>query len=587
MSESAALSAAAPHAAADAAADAVDAVEPEDLPADWTAEDDWTDEALTLLRTLRAPHRRSRAGQIAFMVYCTVLVLVAWGVTPSFGLLLQSSMGADYTGHGPTLLAALPSAVAAASLATLLLAARDGLWRGPVIPPRATADWLLPHPVRPRRVLRPWFWLSCALATAPGVLAAAGAMVVLALTTHASLPAAFGWCLLGGVCLPLLATCTGLAVERSDRVAAAVHRLTPWVTVAVLLLATQSVFAAQGHRVGRLERIELWSGPWGWAGLAALAPTPAARPGAWAAAALLVLLTAGCVVLADRYCGDIAPARLRERARTAAGVLAALRTVELRAARLTVSSTTKGRGPRRLRLPAPRARWLAVPWRDALTLLRAPARLGRALLLTVPSALCAYLVHSASGLVSWGGTALALLFGYLATAQLLEPARIETDDARRASWSPYPFAGLMLRHAVVPTVLGVVAGAVAAGAAVIAGSGGRAWLAPAAVPAMVAAGLVNACRGFIRQDLMFGSARAPGSGGGPLLFAAWYAAGPAVAVVVLTVPFTEALTDGSPTAVLKTVALSLVTAAVLLWWAYDRAGNVTIRSQAARAAQQR
>ncbi|MDH6576907.1 DUF6297 family protein [Kitasatospora sp. MAP5-34] len=567
-----------------------DAIDPDEVPdgdadhsepaPEWTEDDDWTGEALALLRTLRAPHRRSRAGQIGFTVYCTLLILVVWGVTPSFGLFLQSSMGADYTGNGPALLAALPSGIAAVALATLLFAARDGLWRGPVIPPRATADWLLPQPVRPGRVLRPWFWLSGALAVAPGIVAAAAGMVALGLTVKTGLFAAFGWCLLGGVCLPLLATCAGLAVELDDRVAALVRRLTPLLTVVVLLLVAQSALAVQGHRVPWLERVELWSGPWGWAGLAALAPTPAAQPGAWVAAGLLLLLTGVCAWYADRSCGNIQPARLRERARTAAGVLAALRTVELRAARLAVTSAAPGAGPRRLlSLPAPRAAWQVVPWRDALALLRSPARLGRSLLLAVPAMVCAFLVHSSSGAVSWAGTALALVFGYLAVAQLLEPARIETDDLRRASWSPYPFPELMLRHAIVPTVLGVLLGSVCALVALLSGGGAEAWLAPAAVPALVGAGLVNACRGVVRQDLMVGSSPTPGSGIGPFLFAAWYAAGPAVAVIVLTVPFTKAFTGGSAAATLTAVLWCVAVAAVLLWWARERAAKLTPRGR--------
>ncbi|WP_377272877.1 hypothetical protein [Peterkaempfera sp. SMS 1(5)a] len=559
----------------------LDAPDRSDPPSEWTADDDWTDEALALLRAMRAPHRRNRAGQIGFTVYCVLMILVVWGVTPSFGLLLQSSMGADYTGHGPALLAALPSGVAAASLATLLLAARDGLWRGPVIPPRPTADWLLPQPVQPRRVLRPWFWLSCALTAVPGIVAACGAMVALGLTTRTGLLAAFGWCVLGGVCVPLLATCAGLAVELHDRVARQVRRFTPVLTVAVLLLVAQSVLAAQGHRVPWLERAEMWSGPWGWAGLAALAPTPGAQPGSWPAAVLLVLLTAAGVVLADRACGSVPPARLRARARTAAGVLAALRTVELRSARLAITSASSGPAPRRLGLPAPRAAWLAVPWRDTLALLRAPARLGRAVLLAVPATLCAFLVHSATGVLPWAGTALALVFGYLAVAQLLEPARIETDDVRRASWSPYPFAELMLRHTIVPAASGILLGAVCAGAAVLSGAGSQAWLAPAAVPALVGAGLVNACRGVIRQDLMMGpTSQTPGSGSlGPFLFAAWYASGPAVAVAVLTVPFARALTSGSASAVLTAAVWSAALGAALLWWGRERAGKLTVRAR--------
>jgi len=556
---------------------------PDDPQPAWAPEDDWTDEALSLLRTMRAPHRRKRAGQIGFAVYCALLILVVWGVTPSFGLLLQSSMGADYTGNGPALLAALPSGIAAAALATILFAARDGLWRGPVVPPRATADWLLPHPVEPRRVLRPWFWLSCALAAAPGIVVAAGAMVALGLTVRTGLLAAFAWCLLGGVCLPLLATCAGLAVELNDRVAAQVRRLTPVLTVAVLLLVTQSVLAAQGHRIPWLERAELWSGPWGWAGLAALAPTPATQPGAWPAAVLLLLLTAVCVVLADRACGKVPPARLRERARTAAGVLAALRTVELRAARLAVTSASPGAGPRRVRLPAPRFGWLVVPWRDALALLRAPARLGRSVLLAVPATLCAVLAHSATGAASWAGTALALVLGYLSVAQLLEPARVETDDVRRASWSPYPFSELMLRHTIVPAALGVALGLVGAAGGALAGAGAQVWLAPAAVPALVAAGLVNTCRGVSRRDLLFRPSQTPGGGAGPLLFAAWYTAGPAAAVAVLTVPFTKALTSGSASAALTALAWSAAVTAILLWWARERAADMTTSSQSGRA----
>lgn len=485
-----------------------------EAPADWTADDDWTDEALALLRTMRAPHRLNRAKQAGFALYCTLLILVIWGGIPSLGLFLQASMGADYTGHGAALLAAIPSGIAALGLATLLLAVRDGLWRGPVVPPRAATDWLLAHPVRPRPVLRPWFWLSCALAVFPGLVTAVGGMVALGLTVRTGLPAALGWCLLGGVCLPLLATCAGLLVERSDRAAHWVRRLTPYLTLLVLALAAQSALAVAGHPVRWLERVELWSGPWGWAGIAALAPTRAAVPGGWVAAALLVVPTVVALLLADRAAATVPLNRLRERARTAAGVLAALRTVELRAARQAVNSASGGDRQRRLRLPVPRRAWLIVPWRDATALLRSPARLGRALLLTVPAELCGVLAHGSRGGLSWLATSVALVFGYLAVAQLLEPARIETDDIRRASWSPYPFAALMLRHAIVPTLLGVLLGLAGAAAVALLGGGPAAWLAPLAVPALVGAGLVNACRGVLRRDLMISPRRAPAAAPG-------------------------------------------------------------------------
>ncbi len=557
--------------------------EPEDAApataAEWTADDDWTDEALALLRALRAPHRRNRFKQVAFGLYCTLLILVIWGGVPSFGLFLQASMGADYTTHGPGLLAALPSGIAAVGLATLLLAVRDGLWRGPVVPPRATTDWLLAHPVRPRPVLRPWFWLSCGLAALPGLVLAVGGMVALGLTVRVGLPAALGWCLVGGVCLPLLGVCAGLLVQHSPRAARWARTLTPYATVLVLALAVQSGLAVAGHPVPWLERVELWSGPWGWAGIAALAPTPAAVPGGWFAAALLLVPTALGLVLADRAVATVPLPLLRERARTAAGVLAALRTVELRAARLAVAGASGGGRPLRVRLPAPRRPRLVLYWRDTLSLLRAPARLGRAVLLTVPALLCAVLAHGARGGLSWAVTVLALLFGYLAAAQLLEPARIETDDVRRASWSPYPFAELMLRHAVVPAGLGLLLAAAGAGAVLASGGGAAAWLAPLAVPPLVAAGLVNACRGAARRDLLYRSAQPSGGSTGVAVFAAWYAAGPAVALPVLALPFSAALRGGSASSLVQALVIALVLAALLLYWAHARAGRLPAQSR--------
>ncbi|RKE17310.1 DUF6297 family protein [Streptomyces sp. TLI_171] len=564
-----------------AATDAPDPLEAEDegTAAEWSADDDWTDEALAVLRALRAPHRRNRLKQVGFGLYCTLLILVIWGGIPSFGLFLQASMGADYTAHGPDLLAAMPSGIAAAGLATLLLAVRDGLWRGPVVPPRATSDWLLAHPVRPRAVLRPWFWLSCGLAVLPGLLIAVGGMVALGLTVRTGLPAALGWCLAGGACLPLLGVCAGLQVQRSAPAARWARRLTPYATVLILGLATQSALAVAGHPVHWLERVELWSGPWGWAGLAALAPTPAAVPGGAVAAVLLVLPTALLLVLADRAVGTVPLALLRERARTAAGVLAALRTVELRAARLAVTGASGGDRQLRLRLPAPRRSWLILYWRDALSLLRAPARLGRAVLLTVPALLCAVLVHDTRGVLSWAVAVLALLFGYLAVAQLLEPARIETDDVRRSSWSPYPFTGLMLRHAVVPTLLGLVLAAAGSAVVLALGGGPSAWLAPLAVPALVAAGLVNACRGAARRDLLYRSPQPTGGSTGIALFVAWYAAGPAVALPVLALPFSAALRSGAAGPLVPALAVALAATAALLQWASVRAGRLPAQAR--------
>ncbi|WP_241968542.1 hypothetical protein [Streptomyces sp. ICBB 8177] len=557
------------------AAGAANADEADGHAAAWSAEDDWTDESLRLLRDLRAPHRRKRAGQVAYVLYCVLLLLVVWGALPSLGLFLQASMGADYTGYGSGLLAALPSGACALGVGCLLLGARDALWRGPVVPPRESVDWLLAQPVRVGRVLRPWLWITSSVSAAAGVLAAAIGMVALGLTCRVGLPAAFGWCLVGAAGLPLLAVALGMGVEHSPRVAAWTRRLTPYATGLFLALVAQCGLAVAGHRVGWLERAELWSGPWGWAGLAALSPTRAAVPGGPVAAGLLLVVVAAAVTAAHRAAGTLPLATVRQRSRTATGVMTALLTVELRTARQVASGAAGGGRPARFRLPAPRRAWLAVPWRDALALLRTPGRLGRAVVHAALATLAAVVAAGAHGGTAVGATVVALAFAYGAVAQVLEPARLETDDTRRGSWSPYPYRSLMLRHAILPGALALLGACGVCGVTLWLGAGARAFLAPAAVPPLIAAGLVNACRGANRQHLLLSPAQSPTGSMGPLLFLLWYAAGSLTALVAMALPFTLALRHGTAGSVVTAAVMAAVLAAALLRWTTDRARSLT------------
>jgi hypothetical protein len=526
---------------------------------------DWTDDTLALLRALRAPHRRSRAGQIGYVVYVGLMIVLSWGGMFSLGAFANASMGADYTGHDVQLLAALPSGVCALGLGLILVVARDALWRGPVVAPRATVDWLLSQPVRPGPVLRPWFWISCAIALVPGVLAAAGAGVALGLIDKAGFLPAFGWALIGGVCVPLLATCCGMAVERYAGAARFVRRATPFVALLVLLLAAQSVLGWMGHTDGTLRQVELWSGPWGWAALAGLVPTSAAVSGGALAVIPLLALTAVAMLLAHRAASGVPLGTLRQRARAAAGVAAALRTAELRSARMVLAQSEERSHRARLRIPPPTRAWLAVPWRDATALLRAPSRIGRAVLFSAPALLLIPAVVAATGVDRLLLTAVAVSFGYLAAAQLAEPARVEADDPRRAGWSPYPYGELMLRHAVVPALCSVLLAAVGAAIAALLGAGSAVWIAPVAALPMTAAAMVNACRGPSRVELMY-SPTGMGSMG-PFIFLAWYAAGPVVLVPALA--FALGLGHGpSPFAA---VLWCLLFAGVLLYWSYQRA----------------
>ena len=539
--------------------------EPEERSAESEPWVDFTDEALSLLRALRAPHRRSRAGQIGYVVYVGMMMVLAWGGMFSLGAFANASMGADYTGHDTQLLAALPSGVCALGLGLILVVARDALWRGPVVAPRSTVDWLLSQPVRPGPVLRPWFWVSCAIALVPGLLAAAGAGVALGLVDKAGFLPVFGWALIGGVCLPLLATCCGVAVERYEGAARFVRRATPVVALLVLLLAAQSVLGWMGHTDGSLRTVELWSGPWGWAALVGLVPTSAAVHGGGLALVPLLALTVVAMVLAYRGAAGVSLGNLRHRARTAAGVAAALRTAELRSARMVLAQSEQRTRRARLRIPPPTRAWLAVPWRDATALLRAPSRIGRAVLFCVPALLLVPAVAAATGVDRLLLTAVAVCFGYLAAAQLAEPVRVEADDPRRAGWSPYPYGQLMLRHAVVPALSSVLLAAVGAAIATVSGAGAAVWMAPVAALPLTAAAMVNACRGPSRVELMY-SPTGMGSMG-PFIFLAWYAAGPVVLVPALA--FSLGLGHGPSPA--TAVLWCLLFGAVLLYWAYQRA----------------
>lgn len=85
---------------------------------------------------------------------------------------------------------------------------------------------------------------------------------------------------------------------------------------------------------------------------------------------------------------------------------------------------------------------------------------------------------------------------------------------------------------------------------------------------------MNTCRGVMRRDLMY-KAPSSGSGLGLFLFAAWYAAGPAAAVLALTLPFAQALRADSATTCGQALGVGVMVAVVLLWWARTRASELT------------
>jgi len=117
------------------------------------------------------------------------------------------------------------------------------------------------------------------------------------------------------------------------------------------------------------------------------------------------------VVAAWRTAARVTLEELERRAGTRAGLGASLFMADPRGAALLRHQAVQSLvGVRRLGLPHPRRRWLAVPWRDGLSLLRAPGRVGWALVLCGSGALAAA-VTPGRRLLSAGAVVVAYLGG--------------------------------------------------------------------------------------------------------------------------------------------------------------------------------
>jgi hypothetical protein len=193
-------------------------------------------------------------------------------------------------------------------------------------------------------------------------------------------------------------------------------------------------------------------------------------------------------------------------------------------------------GVRRLRLRHPRQRWLAVPWRDALSLLRGPGRVGWALVLCGSGVLAVAVAPDRKVLAAG-----AVIAAYLGAAQLVEPLRGEADQPDASRQFPWRWGDLMLLHTVTPILtLTVIGLAVTVTAALLGLLPGPAMGMALAACLPVAAALVWSAaiagqRGRLGLDQLM-TAATMGELGGPVYLVRWFVTGPVVALVVLLVP---------------------------------------------------
>ena len=149
--------------------------------------------------------------------------------------------------------------------------------------------------------------------------------------------------------------------------------------------------------------------------------------------------------------------------------------------------------------------------------------------------------------------------------KLAEPARLEADDLRRSSWSPFRFATLMLHHALVPAWLGALLGLLAAVPFALNGGVGALVLMPLCALPFAAAAILAAVRGPVRTELLFLGLSTPFGDASAFVFVLWYAAPALVSVTGLTFALHAVLAHGSGVDALGCMVLvALALTAVLL-----------------------
>ncbi|SOD63820.1 hypothetical protein SAMN06297387_112180 [Streptomyces zhaozhouensis] len=500
-------------------------------------------EVLVRLAGFRARGRAARRRQALYVAYC-VLLLTAIYAVPYLAALVDAAAGQRW--RGPTAeraREAAPAALPALAALALLGAAQLAVWRGPVRLPAAAVHWLLPHPVPRAALLLPRLRLAWLVNGVGGALSGA----VAALAVHAVGGGGAAWA-------ATLAGAGGGAAVGLMGVAAAVwtQRHHPWfgrtwlrpvlTLLAVALLA--HAWSAWASSSAGWARAALWSGPWGWAALpwAATAGRVSAAEGA-CGGVLAALAVAGALLVARRATLALPARVLRQQTRIAGVFTAALYGADPRVARAALSAPRRTRRATGRTVRVPRARWLLVPWRDLLGLLRAPLRTGSGVALWGVTVALLAAGHPAAGVA-------ALVTGYLAAAQLVEPARLESENHERGAALPWPRGALALRHALLPGALLLLSSAPLVAFAP---------LAPAWVPALLGAASVSARRGAMPASVLLGT-QTPLGDTGPIQAAFWLARAPLLVLPALV----PTLLSGVSTA--PAVAWSLAVGAAALTW---------------------
>ena len=481
---------------------------------------------LGFLRRRRRAHRSPQQRSDRFTALYTVGLYTAIGAWAGFQALRQDpARGGSalwLTGGG------LARVATVALLLGLLATLRYATWQGPVVFTAPEVQFLLASPLPRAELVRARLGRGLVVGAAAGAALGLAAFVLLeaelAVAAWPLLAAALG----GAAAFGMLAAALGWLVESSPAAARAVLLASP-----LVLAAAVAAWLGGAVAVGA----DPWSGPWGWAAGPLVAAAGGRDPGWPLQAALLAAVTAAAVVAAWRTAARVALEELERRAGTRSGLGASLFMADPRGAALLRHQAVRGLvGARRLGLRHPRRRWLALPWRDGLSLLRAPGRVGWALVLCGSGAL-AVAVAPGRRLLAAG----AVMVAYLGAARLVEPLRGEADQPDASRQLPWRWGDLILLHTVTPILVFTAIGLAVTAALALAGLVPVPSLGMAAAACLpVAAALVWSAaiagqRGRLGLD-QFLTASAMGELAGPMYLLRWFATGPLVALAALLGP---------------------------------------------------
>jgi hypothetical protein len=536
-----------------------------------------------VLRWLRGRRgsRRVAVRKISFAVYITVLAGAIYG-WPVLRWLAQS-LGTSHirSAAGVAVIRSLPLGLACVFVIVVVGACRNALWRGPVVVSEPDVAWLFPTPLDRGRLLRP------RVAAAIGVAAVVGAFggALGALLINAVHPNVGGRIIVGmigyGCATAVVAIATAALVEASARVASLVRHAWPYGLGLSLVLAGLTTARAAGRSWIWLDRIALWSGPWGWVAQLPVASDRGSGPVIPAAVALTVSLCVAVAYLALRGISGLSNEALRARSHLGNRMVADLYAGDARSIRLEINDARAVTVRTGLQIRVPRSSRLVIAWRDLIALVRAPGRVAWAAFYVGAATLVVGVAVAVSATHDPAPVALAVgvLAGYFAAAALLEAARLDNDRPEVTAQLPLRFSDIARRHVVVPTAVLAGFGTVATAAAGVR-FGASPWAcaiaAIAAAPVLVAAALLNTYRNSTPIEWT----AADPYGLGITLVVLWLLVGPLVAVIALVVTTAQvfsALRRGSSpaSAIGGFVITSTCVTATVLW--------VVTRRSAARA----